>query len=377
MRIPTGEIDRYIYFVGVDSTDLKTRETGLSSFTVYGSLNGAAAAAFTTPTINETDSSNMPGVYELLLDEQTTLTAGNDSEELCLHITHAGMAPVTRTVEIYRPKYTEGSTFSSTLDAILVDTADMQPKLGSPAGASISADLATIDGNVDSILTDTADMQPKLGSPAGASISADIATVDGVVDAILVDTADMQPKLGTPAGADICADLAVIDGNVDDIETDLATVDGIVDAILVDTGTTLPATLAGTLSADVVAISGDTTAADNLESYCDGTTPQPVNVTQISGSATAADNLEASAEVIVVGTVSHNVTAATTTVFYSDDITEATADHFIGRIVIFTSGALLYQATDITDYALVSSEGEFTVTALTEAPADNVTFVIV
>ena len=80
---------------------------------------------------------------------------------------------------------------------------------------------------------------------------------------------------------------------------------------------------------------------------------------------------------IVKGTVSHDNTAATTTVFYSDDITEATADHFNGRIVIFTSGALQYQATDITDYELVAGEGKFTVTALTEAPADNITFVIV
>jgi hypothetical protein len=97
----------------------------------------------------------------------------------------------------------------------------------------------------------------------------------------------------------------------------------------------------------------------------------------ISGSSTAADNLEASAETIVTGTVSHDNTAASTTVFYSDDITEATADHFNGRIVIFTSGVLQYQATDITDYALDTGEGKFTVTALTEAPGDNDTFVIV
>lgn len=44
---------------------------------------------------------------------------------------------------------------------------------------------------------------------------------------------------------------------------------------------------------DVLLISGDGTAANNLESYCDGTTPMPVNATQISGDATAADNLEA------------------------------------------------------------------------------------
>jgi len=89
------------------------------------------------------------------------------------------------------------------------------------------------------------------------------------------------------------------------------------------------------------------------------------------------DNLASSATTIVSGTVSHDNTAASTTVFYSDDITEATADHYKGRIVIFTSGALQNQASDITAYSLVSGEGKFTVTALTEAPADNVTFVIV
>jgi len=66
-----------------------------------------------------------------------------------------------------------------------------------------------------------------------------------------------------------------------------------------------------------------------------------------------------------------------TTVFYSDDITEATADHFNGRIVIFTSGALQYQATDITDYELAAGEGKFTVTTLTEAPPDNCTLIII
>jgi len=91
----------------------------------------------------------------------------------------------------------------------------------------------------------------------------------------------------------------------------------------------------------------------------------------------AATKLALSAGTIVTGTVSHDNTAASTTVFYSDDITEATADHFNGRIVIFTSGDLQYQATDITDYALDTGEGKFTVTALTEAPADNVTFIIV
>lgn len=164
MRIPSGTTDQYLYFVAVDSTDFTTRETGLSSFTVYRSRNGGAAAAMTTPTINETDSSNMPGVYELLLDEDMTIDSGDDSQEMVFHITHAGMAPVTRTLELYRAKITVGETLTVS---------------------------------------------------------------------------------------------------------------------------------SGVSSANTIQISGDATAADNLESYCDGTTPQPVNATQISGDATAADNLEA------------------------------------------------------------------------------------
>lgn len=52
----------------------------------------------------------------------------------------------------------------------------------------------------------------------------------------------------------------------------------------------------GDIPVNVTAIDDDTTAADNLESYCDGTTPIPANATQISGDSTAADNLEAACD---------------------------------------------------------------------------------
>lgn len=112
MRIPSGKTDQVIYFVAVDSTDLKTRETGLSSFTVYRSRNGGAAAAYTTPTVTELSSANMPGVYSLLIDEDTTIASGSDSEEYCVHITQASMAPVTRTIELYRRDTTTGTTIT-------------------------------------------------------------------------------------------------------------------------------------------------------------------------------------------------------------------------------------------------------------------------
>lgn len=51
------------------------------------------------------------------------------------------------------------------------------------------------------------------------------------------------------------------------------------------------------LKVDVHSIDDDETAANNLESYCDGTTPIPANATQISDDATAADNLELITEI--------------------------------------------------------------------------------
>lgn len=114
MRIPSGKTDQYVYFVAVDATDLKTREPGLSGFTVYRSRNGAAEVAYTTPTITEIDATNMPGVYALLVDEDTTIGSSSDSEQYCLHFVHASMASVTLVIELYRRDTTSGQTLTVT-----------------------------------------------------------------------------------------------------------------------------------------------------------------------------------------------------------------------------------------------------------------------
>lgn len=107
--------------------------------------------------------------------------------------------------------------------------------------------------------------------------------------------------------------------------------------------------------------------------------------TAIPGSPTAASvnavlkNQDFAARVILTATVdtATNSHTPTTTEFQADDITEATTNHFKGRVVVFTSGVLLNQATDITGYVAVGGIGQFTVTTMTEAPANNDTFVIV
>ncbi len=89
--------------------------------------------------------------------------------------------------------------------------------------------------------------------------------------------------------------------------------------------------------------------------------------------AASAANLERSASTIITG--SATATTLSTTQMSADGFTEATDDHFNGRIIIWTSGVLTGQATDITDYT--GATQTFMYTATTEAPSDNDTFVIV
>jgi hypothetical protein len=103
------------------------------------------------------------------------------------------------------------------------------------------------------------------------------------------------------------------------------------------------------------------------------------NVLEINSSSPAAIRHALAAEQIIPFTVDTDTNAhtPTTTEFQADDITEAAADFFNDAIVIFTSGNLEGQRTSISDYALVGGIGQFTVVALTQAPANNDTGIII
>lgn len=103
------------------------------------------------------------------------------------------------------------------------------------------------------------------------------------------------------------------------------------------------------------------------------------NVGKINNVSGAAESLALSAAQITSASVDTvvNTHTPTTTVFQSDTITEATTDHYKSRIIVFTSGALSGQASSIESYSQVGGIGQFTVSEMTEAPADNDTFIIV
>lgn len=96
--------------------------------------------------------------------------------------------------------------------------------------------------------------------------------------------------------------------------------------------------------------------------------------TQFSG------QLEASAGIIIGQVDTGTFTASTTALeglrLSPNATEETTADHYNGRLILFTSGVLLGQMSDITDYALANSKEKFTYTALTEAPGNGDRYVI-
>ncbi|TPN44872.1 hypothetical protein [Mesorhizobium sp. B1-1-7] len=195
MRIPSAKTDQSIDFVAVDSTDLKTRKTGLSAFTVYRSRNGGAATVYTTPTVVELSAANMPGVYALLIDEDTTIASGSDSEEYCVHITCATMAPVTRTVELYRRDVSSGKTL----------TVDGNNRADASVGAMTAGVLTATAIAADAITAaKIADGAIDAATFAAGAINAAAIAADAITDAKVasdVTIASVTGSVGSVTGA--------------------------------------------------------------------------------------------------------------------------------------------------------------------------------
>lgn len=88
-----------------------------------------------------------------------------------------------------------------------------------------------------------------------------------------------------------------------------------------------------------------------------------VDIAAIATVAADAALLAANVETDLVGTVNTVVNGASTaTTFSCSDITEATANHFVGKQVSVQTGTLQWQwFGTVTAYALTSGEGVFTV----------------
>lgn len=149
------------------------------------------------------------------------------------------------------------------------NTGDAYARLGAPAGASVSADIAavksdtgaiktktdsltfSVSGQVDANVTNwkgstapamTGDAFARLGAPAGASVSADIAAVKTVDDAIKLKTDNLPSDP---------ADASVIAGRFDTLDTSVGALPTLAEFFTADSGETYGDAVTGSVVKEI------------------------------------------------------------------------------------------------------------------------------
>jgi hypothetical protein len=203
---------------------------------ITGSDLAAVNSAYSSGGVKEVDSTNAPGLYRLDVPDAAVAT-GADWVVISVKVASC---------------YLFHERFALTTNA--VQSGDSFARLGAPAGASVSADIAAVKSDSGGIKTKTDSLT---------------FTVAGMVDSNVVDwkgatapamTGDAYARLGAPVGASISADVAGVQSDTNDIQTRLpaALVSGRMDA-------SVGAMAAGVVTAAAVAtdaIDADAIAAD-------------------------------------------------------------------------------------------------------------------
>jgi hypothetical protein len=129
-------------------------------------------------------------------------------------------------------------------DSIAQEIGDVSTKTFSSAGSSSDVASALAEIYVKANATKVS-IEGILGSPAGASVSADIAAIKAETATILADTAELQADWANGGRLDLIIDELTAQGDANETKLDTAisavgVVDGIVDDILVDTADMQP-----------------------------------------------------------------------------------------------------------------------------------------
>lgn len=151
----------------------KNATTGLTDVKGDFYLNGVAkAVGGSALAFSELDSTNSPGLYELVIPAATLVTWGVSNAINSTWVIEGYIDSASKPAPApFRQEYSWNN----------ID--DVNHQIGSPVGASISADIAAV--------------QTKLGTPAGASVSADVAAVKADTAAIKVDLESGSASLAT------------------------------------------------------------------------------------------------------------------------------------------------------------------------------------
>lgn len=315
----------------VDDTDFKTVETALSLTQAETRLskNGGAFAQKNDAT---TASHLEEGTYGIVLNTTDTNTLGN----LRIQIQVTGALIVWQDFQVV-PANVWDSYFGA--DLLQVDTTQV--------GGTVQT--------AGDIIGDTNDIQTRL--PA--------ALVSGRMDSSVGSNLDKTGYALSAAGVQAIWDA---------LTSALTTVNSI-GKLLVDNVNATISSRATQTSVDTIDDFLDTEMADVL---VDTSTTLDDFVDDLETRLTDALATALQAHALGIGRGVVDALSTTTLVLFKSvngAAASGTDDFYNGRHIVFTSGALTLHATSITDYTGATKTA--TVAALTSAPAEDVTFVIV
>lgn len=360
---------------------LVSATTGLgvagASITAYvtkdGAAQGAAAGTSTSqgngqynyaPTQAETNATDVgffftaTGCVPCNLDFHTDVVDANGLVSVNM-VDIAGSAVSTTSAQLgVNVIQVNGTTQTAKdLGASATQTGDNFARLGAPAGASVSADIAAVEANAVTLVAGvnvTNIGGSALSTHAAGMIPADVRDIVGV--AVSTTTA----QLGVNA----------VQYNAQTTQTDA---NGLPKVDIVDVAGSAVATGSAQLGVNVVQWNGQATQndANNLPK---------VDIEAINGNVTSPQNVAHTMQAICRGTCSGGtLTTAVVSSMTSPNTLTATGQ-LIGRTILFdantTSAALQSQASNITN-STTGATPTLTFTALTSAPANGDTFSVV
>lgn len=315
--IKKGATSQSLYFDVFDSTSSAGgRKTGLayntSNLIAYYCRNGGSATAITLATLaaansswssggfKEVDATNMPGLYRLDVPD-AAFASGSESVVVAI----AGATGMVLSAE----------------NVQLVDntTADVYSRIGAPAGASVSADIATVAGYVD---TEVAAIKAKTDQITFTIANqVDVNVVDWKGSAAPAMTGDAYARLGAPAGASVSADVAAVKTDTGTLTTRLtSTRAGLLDHLDADISSRLA--------------SGSYTAPDNagiaaIEAKTNNLPSDPADASDIAAAITSLQSHGDGAWATATGfSTSADITTAVSTIEGYGDTNWSTATGF-------------------------------------------------
>lgn len=204
-------------------------QTG-DSFARLGAPAGASVSADVAAVKSDTGSiktktDNLPAAPAA----QAKLDEIHDNRLTSLRATNLDNLDATISSRLSSASYVAPDNSGIADAAAAAESADT--KLGTPAGVSVSADIAAVKSDTGAIKAKTDNLPASPAAQAKLDVLHDT-RIPGVVQP---QTGDSFARLGAPTGVSVSADIAAIKSDTGTIITDIGTVDSKVDDIVADT----------------------------------------------------------------------------------------------------------------------------------------------